>query len=295
MDAFDSNSTFLLNHSKPNDSVRPWTPFDGCEERPAGIFFDLTAQIFNVILGLPANVTVLWLILRKTGESSTSDIFIFNLAVMDGFFGCMVPLDIVNVFLLNNKDVWYAQKFAYGVKDMGGPLFLSCICLDRYVAVLHPITFTGLKDHKYRAACSVVVLAITLAYAIAKAIGGIENFEKIFTVSILTAFAFMLFCNISILWALKRSGPGKDEMHPMKKKAFKMVLSILAIIVFNYLPPVALFPFQQYYSVDVFKCYIQPFAFSFVNISSSTQPLLYLSRVENTKLCSSTRTKSMGS
>nr|XP_015194392.1 PREDICTED: G-protein coupled receptor 4-like [Lepisosteus oculatus] len=247
---------------------------------PAGVLFDLGVQVFNVVLGLPANIMVMWLLLRNTGESSTSDIFIFNLAILDGFFGCMVPLSLVNLYVLHSKDAKFAQKFAYGVKDMGGPLFLSCICLDRYVAVLHPITFTGLKDHKYRAACSVVVLAITLAYAIAKAIGGIENFEKIFTVSILTAFAFMVFCNISILWALKRSGPGKDEMHPMKKKAFKMVLSILAIIVFNYLPPVALFPFQQYYAVAVFTCYIQPFAFSFINISSSTQPLLYLSRLE---------------
>uniref|UniRef100_W5NM61 G-protein coupled receptor 4-like n=2 Tax=Lepisosteus oculatus TaxID=7918 RepID=W5NM61_LEPOC len=292
-----ANTTFLPNYNVPNATAKPWTPYDGCEERVAGILFDLAVQIFNVFLGLPANVMILWFILRKKSESSTSDIFIFNLAVLDGFFGCMVPIDLVNMFLLNNKDIWYILMFTYGIKDMGGPLFLSCVCLDRYVAVLHPITFTGLKDHKYRAACSVVVLVITLAYAIAKAIGGIENFEKVFTVSILTAFAFMVFCNISILWALKRSGPGKDEMHPMKKKAFKMVLSILAIIVFNYLPPVALFPFQQYYSVDVFKCYIQPFAFSFINISSSTQPLLYLSRVKkihcfpslSSKMCSSAK------
>nr|XP_015194394.1 PREDICTED: hydroxycarboxylic acid receptor 2-like [Lepisosteus oculatus] len=299
MDAFSINSSLILNYSSPKTTERPWTPFVGCEEKVAGILFTLSVQIINVILGIPANVMVLWFLLRNMGEASTSDIFLLNLAFLDGFFGCMVPLDLVNVFFLNNKDAWRVQLFAYGLKDMGGPLFLSCVCLDRYVAVLHPITFTGLKDHKYRAACSVVVLAITLAYAIAKAIGGIENFEKIFTVSILASFAFMVFCNISILWALKRSGPGKDEMHPMKKKAFKMVLSILAIIVFNYLPPVALFPFQQYYSADEFKCYIQPFAFSFVNISSSIQPLLYLSRLENklpclsepnSKMCCSTKT-----
>ncbi|XP_066559066.1 hydroxycarboxylic acid receptor 2-like [Amia ocellicauda] len=274
-----ANST-LLNYSTPNITDRPWTPFLGCEEMLAGILFGLAIQIINVLLGIPANMMVLWLLVRNTGESSTSDIFIFNLALLDGFFGILVPLDMVNVFFLNDKQVWGAQMFAYGVKDMGGPLFLSCMCLDRYLAVLYPITFTGLKDHKYRAALSAVALAFTLAYAIAKTIGGISHFEKIFTVIVLTTFAFMVFCNISILWALKRSGPGKDEMHPMKKKAFKMVLSILAILVFNYLPPVALFPFQVYYSADVFRCYIQPIAFSFVNISSSTQPLIYLSRVE---------------
>lgn len=56
-----------------------------------------------------------------------------------------------------------------------------------------------------------------------------------------------------------------------------MVLIILAIIVFNYFPPVALFPFQQYFSPDVFKCYIHYIAFGFMDISSSIQPVLYLS------------------
>ena len=66
----------------------------------------------------------------------------------------------------------------------------------------------------------------------------------------------------------------------MKKKAFKVVLSILCIIVFNYLPPVALFPFEDYYTPDVFRCYVQPVGFAFLNISSTIQPLIYLSRLE---------------
>ncbi|XP_015194393.2 G-protein coupled receptor 4-like [Lepisosteus oculatus] len=282
-----SDSTSSFNNSKINASGNIWEPFDGCEEMPAGLLFDLGVQIFNVFLGIPANIMVMWLLLKHKNESSTSDIFIFNLAVLDGLFGCMIPLGLINIYVLQSNDAKAAQRFAYGIKDMGSPLFLSCICLDRYIAVLHPIAFTGLKDHKYRAGLSVVVLAITLAYSITKAFKGteIENFDKIFTASILASFAFMIFCNISILWALKRSGPGKDEMHPMKKKAFKIVLSILATIVFNYLPPVALFPFQKYYDASAFTCYIVPVVFSFVNISSSTQPLLYLSRVENKLPC----------
>ncbi len=77
----------------------------------------------------------------------------------------------------------------------------------------------------------------------------------------------MVVCNVAILWALKRSrGSGKDEMNPMKRKAFKMVLSILIIIISNYLPPVALFPFEDHYPHKVFTCYVQPACFAFVNI-----------------------------
>lgn len=70
-------------------------------------------------------------------------------------------------------------------------------------------------------------------------------YPQVFTGTILATFGWMVLCNGAILVALKRSrGSGKDDMHPMKKKAFKMVMSVLSIIVFNYLPPVALFPFQ---------------------------------------------------
>ncbi|XP_015199924.2 uracil nucleotide/cysteinyl leukotriene receptor-like [Lepisosteus oculatus] len=288
MDALNSSSSLQL-HSRPaNATGGPWAVAAGCEQRPAGALFNLSLRVIVVIVGLPANVIVLWLLLRKRGISSSTDVFIFHLAFLDTFFTFLLPLRLVNVFVLNNnKSIWHAQEFAYGVKDMGGPLLLCCICLDRYMAVLHPIMFSSFKDQKYRAVFTATVLAVTVAYALAKTIGGILNFDKIFTVMILSAFTFMVFCNLSILWALRRSGPGRDEMHPMKKKAFRVVLSILGILVFNYLPPVALFPFQGYFSADVFICYVQDVAFSFYNISSSTQPLLYLSGVRKLPCLSS--------
>ncbi|KAL3043744.1 hypothetical protein OYC64_003578 [Pagothenia borchgrevinki] len=106
----------------------------------------------------------------------------------------------------------------------------------------------------------------------------------------LAAFTWMVLCNVSILWALKKSSRagGKDEMHPMKKKAFKTVLSILCIIVFNYLPPVTLFPFEDVYSPDVFRCYVQPVGYAFLNISSTIQPLIYLCRLDKVPFFSDT-------
>ncbi|XP_035254872.1 G-protein coupled receptor 183-like [Anguilla anguilla] len=276
---FNSSSPLPENGSSANG--KHFSVFDGCEEMVEGVLFDLAVQVFNVFLGLPANVMVMVILVRNRREASTSDIFIFLLAVMDAYFGVMVPFSFLNLYLWQSKQGWRAIKFMYGVKDTSGPLFLSCMCLDRFLAVVFPITFSRLRAHKYRAGCSVAVLLLTFSYAAAKTVGGLPNFEKIFTGEILAAFALMVLCNSSILWALRRSRAGKDEMHPMKKKAFKMVLSILCIIIFNYLPPVALFPFQDHYTPDVFRCYVQPAGFAFVNASCSMQPLIYLSRVEN--------------
>ncbi|XP_070703575.1 G-protein coupled receptor 183-like [Pempheris klunzingeri] len=281
------NSTFLPTQlpfsatSGPNATVKPFSVFDGCDHQVEGILFDLTLQCINVVLGIPANILVIAILIHNRKEPSTSDIFLGCLAFMDAYFGTMTPVSFLNLYVWQSKGVWSAIKFSYGVKDTSGPLFLSCICLDRFVAVLFPVLFGQLKHIKYRLSLSIVVLCLTFAYSAAKVVGGLPNFEKVFTGEVLATFLWMVVCNLSILWALKKSrGTGKGEMHPVKKKAFKTVLSILCIIVFNYLPPVALFPFENYYTPDVFRCYVQPVGFAFLNLSSTIQPLVYLSRLE---------------
>ncbi|GAA6218191.1 G-protein coupled receptor 183-like [Lates japonicus] len=264
-----------------NATVKPFSVFEGCEQYAEGILFDLALQSINVIVGIPANLLAIAVLIRNRKEPSTSDIFLGCLAFMDFYFSSMPPLSFLNLYYWHSKEVWSALKFSYGVKDTSGPLFLSCICLDRFAAVLFPIAFGQLKHIKYRLGLTVLVFCLTFAYSAAKTVGGLPNFEKVFTYEILATFSWMVLCNGSILWALKRSrGAGKDEMHPMKKKAFKMVLSILCIIVFNYLPPVALFPFEDHYPPNMFRCYVQPVGFAFLNISSTIQPLVYLSRLE---------------
>ncbi|CAG5897873.1 unnamed protein product [Menidia menidia] len=264
-----------------NATVKAFSVFDGCEQYVEAILFDLILQIVNVVIGIPANLLVIAILIHNRKQPSTSDIFLGCLAFMDAYFGTIAPLAFCNLYIWHSKEVWSAIKFGYGIKDTSGPLFLSCICLDRFVAVLFPITFGQLKHVKYRLGLTAVVLSLTFAYSAAKMVGGLPNFEKVFTGEILATFTWMLVCNSSILWALKKSrGAGKDEMHPMKKKAFKVVLSILCIIVFNYLPPVAIFPFEDFYSPDVFRCYVQPAGFAFLNVGSTIQPLVYLSRLE---------------
>uniref|UniRef100_A0A8C5DFA4 Proteinase-activated receptor 3-like n=1 Tax=Gouania willdenowi TaxID=441366 RepID=A0A8C5DFA4_GOUWI len=260
-----------------NQTLNVGTVYQQCVNMPAVLIWYLGLQFTNMFLGIPANIIVLWLIRRTKGDSSTSDIFIHQLAILDVLFCLIPPLELANIVFINNSSTWYVLRFFYGIKD-SSPLFLSCICLDRYMAVLHPIIFTELKDRQHRAVLALLVWLFILGYASAKCVGNIHNFEKVFTIMILAAFAFMVFCNIAILWALRQSGPGRDQMHPVKKRAFKMVLIILAIIVFNYFPPVALFPFKEYFSADVFRCYVHYIAFGLMDFSSTIQPLLYLSK-----------------
>ncbi|XP_078812419.1 uracil nucleotide/cysteinyl leukotriene receptor [Oryzias latipes] len=277
MEDLHFNSSLIFISNRPLNWSGAETRYEQCKDKPAVLIWYLSLQFTNMLLGIPTNLMVLWLIHKSKKDSSTSDIFISQLAILDVLFCLIPPLELVTLVFFNNISSRHALLFFYGIKDFS-PLFLSCICLDRYMAVIHPVTFTKLRDRVYRGALAVLVWFIILAYAAVKCLGNVPNFDKVFTAMILIVFTFMVMCNITIMWALKQSGPNRDEMHPVKKKAFKMVLIILAIIIFNYLPAVALFPFQMYFSPGVFRCYIHYIAFGLMDFSSSIQPILYLSK-----------------
>nr|XP_019958238.1 PREDICTED: hydroxycarboxylic acid receptor 2-like [Paralichthys olivaceus] len=257
----------------------PWYQFPLCAVAPYGYVFYFMVKVLNLCVGAPCNILVIWQIASKKSDASTSDTFIFNLAVLDAFFCLMTPIDMVNRLLLGDSNIWFFQRFTYGVKDIA-PLFLVCICLDRYIAVVHPVLFTGIRDNKIRIGISVVVWGFTLAYGVAKSLLDVVKASGIFGGVILFAFAVMVFCNISIIWVLRRSVAGKEVMHPVKKRALKTVLIILVIIVVNYLPPVALMPFVAYYSLLQYHCQISTSVFALMDLSSSLEPLLYITKME---------------
>ncbi|XP_029360404.1 P2Y purinoceptor 1-like [Echeneis naucrates] len=268
------NSTTISGNGVPP----LWYQFPVCGVAPYGFVFYFGVKVFNLAVGTPSNVLVIWQIAAKKSGTSTSDIFIFNLAVLDAYFCLMTPADLLNRLLLGDSRIWYFQKFAYGIKDVA-PLFLVCICVDRYMAVVHPVLFTGIRDNKVRICISVVVWCLCLAYGLAMTLD-VTSVNEIFSGVILFAFTVMVFCNISVIWVLRRSVVGKEEMHPVKKKAFKMVLIILAIIVLNYLPSVALMPFVSYYSFVVFHCRIRITVFAIMDLSCSIEPLVYMTKME---------------
>ncbi|KAM9314883.1 G-protein coupled receptor 35-like [Pholidichthys leucotaenia] len=271
-----------LNSTDPRDPSGhpPWYKYPICVVAPYGFVFYYAVKVFNLVMGTPCNVLVIWQIAAKKSDVATSDIFIFNLAMLDAYFCLMTPIDMVNGLLLDDAGIWYFQRLAYGIKDVA-PLFLVCICLDRYMAVVHPVLFTSVRGNKNRIGISVVVWSLILSYAITKCILGSRAVTEVFGGVILFAFAVMAFCNISVIWALRRSVMGKEEMHPVKKKAFKIVLINLVIIVVNYLPPVALMPFASYYSPVAFLCHISISVYSIMDLSCSIEPLLYITKMEH--------------
>lgn len=115
-----------LNTSHPLTSPSPaglrrlplWYQYPLCARAPYGFVFYYGVKVFNLAVGAPCNFLVVWQIARKKSDTSTSDIFIFNLAVLDAYFCLMTPVEMVNHLLLDDPGIWYFQRLAYGVKDL---------------------------------------------------------------------------------------------------------------------------------------------------------------------------------
>lgn len=118
-----------VNHSSPSGprGPPPWYQFPACAVAPYGFVFYFGVKVFNLAVGAPCNFLVIWQIATKKSDASTSDIFIFNLAVLDAYFCLMTPVEMVNRLLTDDNRVWYSQRFAYGIKDVA-PLFLVSFC-----------------------------------------------------------------------------------------------------------------------------------------------------------------------
>ncbi|XP_028830322.1 lysophosphatidic acid receptor 4 isoform X2 [Denticeps clupeoides] len=279
----DTSVDFPLNISMLGSPGRPpWYEDEACAAAPYGFVFYFAVKVFNLAIGFPANAMVMWLVATNKSGSS-SDIFIFSLAVLDGYFCLMTPIEMVNRLVLGDSGIWYFQRFAYGVKDVA-PLFLMCICLDRYFAVVFPILFTGLRDNRIRIVVTAVMWGLIVAHGLTKSFLGAMSVNDVFSGLVLSGFILMVFCNLNIMWVLRRSVAGKENMNPVKKKAFKMVLIVLGITTVCYLP-VALMPFASYYSFVTLKCQISITVFSIMDLSCSIEPLLYISKLEQIACC----------
>lgn len=104
-----------------------WYQYPLCAGTPYGFVFYYGVKMFNLAVGAPCNVLVIWQIAAKKYDTSTSDVFIFSLAVLDAYFCLMTPVDMLNHLLLDDSRIWYFQRFAYGVKDLAVLFLVSFI------------------------------------------------------------------------------------------------------------------------------------------------------------------------
>ncbi len=204
--------------------------------------FKLTPVLYIILILLvfPINSYVIWLIVTGTGNGLATEIFNLNLAVCEIF----IWLESVLSQLTCEVELLYiVLHFLDGLAITARPLFLCLICFERYLAVVHPLTFLKYKPLRYRVICSVIAWVANLVS------GGIISIPSTsssvyFGVLFVQFFLFLciqLFCLVTVLRALKQSvpgerGKGRNGKNNMKRKAFQIILITTVTMLMMYAP-----------------------------------------------------------
>lgn len=124
------------------------------------------------------------------------------------------------------------------------PFINCCVCVERYVAEIHPINFLKYKPLTYHIAWSVVTWMIIFGFSVFSLFRQFRGafYYILWPIYILVLFFIKILCSVAVLKALRNPGPGeklyvKDgESNRMKEKALRVIVIILVFIIITYCP-----------------------------------------------------------
>ncbi|XP_066502993.1 G-protein coupled receptor 4-like [Hoplias malabaricus] len=217
----------------------------------------VSVQAFNFFVGLPLNIYIIRLLVSKNGGVDVCVVFALNHVVSEILFCLVAPLYTVCIISLEIC-VGPLLGFWLGITLPARYLFPCWVSVERYVAVIHPVTFLRFKPLRYRVACSSVAWICALSLGIASMVTFPGMPYNAFGALYLFIFLLDSFCCIGILKGLLRPGPGdregnREEMNTAKKKAFKVVSLNLVIFLIQIIPVALSFGLLGLIPRDEFK------------------------------------------
>lgn len=127
------------------------------------------------VLGLLENMAAFYLLTCKATGAPRSFVYLINLAVVDTLFICVLPFKVH--YHLNRND-WIFGDVAcrvtgsvYFVNIYLSIAFFTCVCVDRYVAVLHPFAYVRIKSRHY-GIVSALLWGVAVGVAVPLVLGG---------------------------------------------------------------------------------------------------------------------------
>ncbi|XDV38353.1 hypothetical protein PO909_007792 [Leuciscus waleckii] len=231
----------------------------------------------SVLFGPPTHAYILWLIVK--GRRIASEFLNFNISVCEI---CICVSYLTSLLVIRFPELGAFSIFLTGLYVTGRPLFLCLMCVERYLAVVHPVTFLKFKPLRYRVICCAAVWLMALGSCLFSMFTIVKYVQVYMCGRLLQFLLFLsvnLFCCLTVLWALKKPGPGKigkerKERNQMKRRAFYLILIITATMVIMFVPAIISGFLFLLLSQDVLiYVYLSFFCF---NLAGFVQPVMYL-------------------
>ncbi|XP_034544656.1 G-protein coupled receptor 35-like [Notolabrus celidotus] len=252
---------------------------------PASYLYGIIGSADHII-SIPVNCWSVWLIASGNKNLFESEFLTLHLVSLELGFSLCFFLSLPCI-LFKYRFLVPLIDFYHGGSAAGRALFQCHICVDRYMAVVHPLLFIRYKKIRYRGACLAAVWLLVLLFGLS------SRFMPMDTDLVTTGLSFLLapalsielFCSLSILRILKRFGPGdkkaceKKGGSKQKMRAMKIICLALAMLIVNMAPFLTLSLFINHGEpVDMITI-----AFIISSLGSSAQAFLFLNRAGKLK------------
>ncbi|XP_056121972.1 hydroxycarboxylic acid receptor 2-like [Rhinichthys klamathensis goyatoka] len=271
-------NNYTVNFTTPEESTNSTTDSFWLLESLKICIFSI-----NLLFGLPTHSYVIWFIITGTGSGVASEFFNLNLSV------CELGVCLNCLFYIMSVCFQRISKlplFLLGLCITGRPVFQCLMCVERYLAVVHPVTFLKYKPLRYRVICCtaawITILGSCFCSLFIDFTKNGQIHSHLFSLQFLPALCIQLFCVVAVLRALKQSGPGerrreREEENHMKRRAFQIILITTGSMAIIYVPFATIGLFTILTNHFIHKlwitgliCYI---------LAGFVQPALYLHRI----------------
>ncbi|XP_078792324.1 uncharacterized protein LOC144987137 [Oryzias latipes] len=276
--------TFAISCSK-NASLYP-ADFS-CFNEKLSILMITSLTFTNVLLSFPLCVLIFCLGFGRWRQKSSApepnshtDVFTYCMAAVDmtymlGLFSYFCNLFYCSLDLM--KFSYYCVFWTNSLQT----LFHFLTCIERYLAVVHPITYMRLKQAQgVRVRNAAIACVFLLSFGLLGV--GVQMFPSFPSDFYFFALGFnvvvVLYCTLAIFCVLRRPGLGSDKS---KRRAFHTVMAITVVLLIRF--------FGQSYSISLLGSpkkrdlqYCESFfSASWLSVPSSlVLPVLFIQRRE---------------
>lgn len=295
-----ANASLLPPHLSSNSSLRPSS--SNCLNFRSTLLIFTSFSITNILLLLPLCILILHLGLQRwrkqrsasrAAATSHSDVFTYHVVAMEmiGILGCFCYCLGV---LVHVRFLVMLGVILFSVISKGQIFFHILSCVERHLAVVHPITYMGLRSRAGVRIRNVVIGCTWLLFLGSVGLTTSGSFT-IFPDLLLGVFSIIVisFCSLSVLRSLIRPGPGdigndRERLVQSKMRAFYTIVAIMATLLFRVGGHLLVLVFYSSLAVsENIRCGVLLSGVWFCLPSSLVLPLLFLHRAGKLPCCTS--------
>lgn len=203
----------------------------------------ISSSLTNILIQLPLSIFILYLGFQRWQQqcstsaaamTSHADIFAYHMVLIQlvGVSGsvlccCWIYRNVVLLFvgMYIATFTWYGETVLYVLT-----------CVESYLAVVHPITYLSLKNERGIRIRNIIIGCVWLLSFMMSSLQAFKYLSLVSDAIFLTSSLITIcFCNLSVLKALIRPGPGensggRERVDQLKRRAFYTITVILGML-----------------------------------------------------------------